>query len=60
MVDYFVYESFYVDDGVMVGVGIKIWYFVYVFGGFVIGKNVSVGQNVMIGFDVSVGDNCKL
>lgn len=32
MVDYFVYEFVYVDDGVEVGVGIKIWYFCYVMG----------------------------
>jgi len=57
---YFVHESSYVDDGVTVGEGTKIWHFSHILGGSRIGRNCSVGQNVMIGPDVSVGDNCKI
>ncbi|WP_026060544.1 acyltransferase [Pseudaminobacter salicylatoxidans] len=57
---FFVHESSYVDDGVTVGDGTKIWHFSHILGGTRIGRNCSVGQNVMIGPDVSVGDNCKI
>lgn len=56
----FVHESSYVDDGVELGAGTKIWHFSHVLKGSRIGANCSVGQNVMIGPDVSVGDNCKI
>lgn len=57
---FFVHESSYVDDGVTVGEGTKIWHFSHILGGTRIGRNCSIGQNVMIGPDVSVGDNCKI
>lgn len=58
--DYSVHESAYVDDGVEVGKGTKIWHFSHVLKGSRIGANCSIGQNVVIGPDVSVGDNCKI
>ncbi|MEL7214113.1 MAG: DapH/DapD/GlmU-related protein [Pseudomonadota bacterium] len=56
----FVHESAYVDDGVEIGAGTKIWHFVHVLGGTRIGKNVILGQNVMAGPDVTIGDGCKV
>lgn len=56
----FVHESAYVDDGVEVGAGTKIWHFAHILPGSRIGANCSIGQNVMIGPDVPVGDNCKI
>lgn len=56
----FVHESSYVDDGVELGEGTKIWHFSHILKGSRIGKNCSIGQNVMIGPDVPVGDNCKI
>lgn len=56
----FVHESAYVDDGVEVGSGTKIWHFAHILPGSRIGANCSIGQNVMIGPDVPVGDNCKI
>ncbi|MGB3389418.1 MAG: DapH/DapD/GlmU-related protein [Pseudaminobacter sp.] len=58
--DSFVHESAYVDDGVELGAGTKIWHFSHILKGSRIGANCSVGQNVMIGPDVTVGDNCKV
>lgn len=58
--DSFIHESSYVDDGVELGTGTKIWHFSHILKGSRIGANCSVGQNVMIGPDVSVGDNCKI
>ncbi|WP_315919362.1 acyltransferase [Mesorhizobium sp. SP-1A] len=57
---YFIHESSYVDDGVSLGDGTKVWHFSHILGGSRIGRNCSIGQNVMIGPDVSVGDNCKI
>lgn len=56
----FVHESAYVDDGVELGEGTKIWHFSHILSGSRIGRNCSIGQNVMIGPDVPVGDDCKI
>lgn len=59
-VDFFLHESSYVDDGVSIGAGSRIWHFSHVIKGSRIGANCSIGQNVVIGPDVTVGDNCKI
>lgn len=56
----FVHESAWVDDGVEVGDGSKIWHFVHVLSGTKIGKNCVLGQNVMAGPSVIIGDGCKV
>lgn len=56
----FVHESAYVDDGVELGEGTKIWHFSHILPRTLIGRNVSIGQNVVAGPDVTVGDNCKI
>ncbi|MGE0281728.1 MAG: DapH/DapD/GlmU-related protein [Rhizobiaceae bacterium] len=56
----FVHESSYVDDGVELGEGTKIWHFSHILFGTRIGKNCAIGQNVMVGPSVTVGDNCKI
>lgn len=56
----FVHESAYVDDGVVVGEGTKIWHFSHILSGVKIGASCVIGQNVMIGPDVVVGDRCKI
>lgn len=56
----FVHGSSYIDEGVVLGAGTKVWHFSHILSGCRIGENCSIGQNVMIGPDVSVGDNCKI
>ena len=56
----FVHETACVDDNVTIGEGTKVWHFVHLLSGTVIGENCSLGQNVMIGPDVSVGNGCKI
>lgn len=56
----FVHESSYVDDGVELGDGTKIWHFSHILSGTRIGRGCAIGQNVMIGPDVTLGDNCKI
>ncbi|MGE0145114.1 MAG: acyltransferase [Planctomycetota bacterium] len=55
-----VHESAYVDDGVEIGDGTKIWHFCHVLPGARLGRNCNLGQNVMIGNDVVIGDNVKI
>lgn len=55
-----IHESSYVDAGVEIGEGSKIWHFSHILPNTRIGKNVSIGQNVVIGPNVVVGDNVKI
>ena len=56
----FVHESAWVDAGASIGAGTRIWHFVHVLPGTVIGQNCVLGQNVMAGPDVSIGNGCKI
>lgn len=57
---YFKHDSAYIDEGVIIGDGTKIWHFSHILKGVTIGQNTIIGQNVMIGPDVRVGNNCKI
>ena len=54
---FFVHESSYVDDGVQIGRGTKIWHFCHVQGGAVIGERCSLGQNVNVARGVELQDD---
>ncbi len=56
----FIHESAYVDEGVFIGDGTKIWHFCHVQSGACIGENCSLGQNVNIANNVHVGNNVKI
>ena len=58
--DHFVHPSSFVDEGVNIGKGTRIWHFCHVLKGSRIGENCVLGQNVMVGPDVSVGEGCKI
>lgn len=60
MSEFFVHESSYVDDGVEIGEGTKVWHFCHVQKGARIGKNCSLGQNVNVSNNVQIGDNVKI
>jgi len=55
-----IHESAYVDAGVEIAEGTKIWHFSHILGGVSIGRNVNIGQNVVIGPKVKVGDDVKI
>lgn len=57
---YHKHESSYVDHGVFVGKGTKIWHFSHILPGSRIGESCTIGQNVVIGPDVSIGNKCKI
>jgi UDP-2-acetamido-3-amino-2,3-dideoxy-glucuronate N-acetyltransferase len=55
-----IHETAYVDAGVEIGEGTKIWHFSHILGQVSIGRNANIGQNVVIGPRVNVGDNAKI
>lgn len=57
---FFVHESSYIDEGVSIGDGTRIWYFCHIQKGAVIGKNCSLGQNVNVANNVKIGDGVKI
>ncbi len=58
--DYFVHESSYVDEGVTIGAGTKVWHFSHIQSGSRIGQKCVFGQNVNVGNNVTIGDFCKI
>lgn len=57
---YFIHESSYIDEGVTIGEGTKVWHFCHIQQGAVIGENCSLGQNVNIANDVKIGNGVKI
>lgn len=55
-----VHETAIVDPGAAVGAGTRIWHWVHVSAGAVIGDGCSLGQNVYVGNDVHIGNNVKI
>lgn len=49
-----------VDDGATIGDGSRVWHWVHVSAGAVIGQRCSLGQGVFVGNDVTIGDNVKI
>lgn len=56
----FIHESAYVDEGVQIGNGTKIWHFCHIMGGAVIGERSSLGQNVVVMNGTTIGNNVKI
>jgi len=55
-----IHETAIIDDGATIGDGSRIWHWVHVCSGAVIGKDCSFGQNVFVGNKVTIGDNVKI
>ena len=58
--DFFKHETACVDEGAQVGSGTRIWHWVHICGGAVLGRNCILGQNVYVGNKVVIGNNVKL
>lgn len=58
--NFFVHESSYVDDGVNIGEGTKIWHFSHISKGATIGSGCNLGQNVFVGNGVRIGNKVKI
>ncbi len=57
---YTVHPTAIVDTGASIGAGTRIWHWVHVCGGAVLGQGCSLGQNVFVGNDVRIGNNVKI
>ena len=60
MKKYFVHQSAFIDDNVIIRDGSKIWHFSHIQEGAEIGRECSIGQNVNIGNNVKVGNYVKI
>lgn len=60
MMSYYVHESSYLDDNVVIGNNTKIWHFCHIQSGAVVGENCSLGQNVNISNNVHIGSEVKI
>jgi len=49
-----------VDEGATIGADSRIWHWVHICSGAVIGKRCSLGQNVFVGNRVRIGNNVKI
>lgn len=56
----FIHDSAIVDEGATIGADSRVWHFVHICGGAIIGKKCSLGQNVFVGNKVIIGDDCKI
>lgn len=57
---YFAHASSYIDEGVEIGEGTKIWHFCHIMQGSKIGRNCNIGQNVVISPGVVLGNRVKI
>jgi len=57
---YFVHNSAFVDEKVLIGKGTRIWHFSHIQSRAVIGENCTLGQNVFVASNVVIGNNVKI
>jgi UDP-2-acetamido-3-amino-2,3-dideoxy-glucuronate N-acetyltransferase len=55
-----IHPSAIVDLGAQIGEGSRVWHFVHICSGAILGREVSLGQNVFVGNRVIIGDRCKI
>jgi len=58
--EYFVHQSSYVDEGVVIGKGTAIWHFCHIMKGAKIGENCKFGQNVVVHGTAVIGNGVKI
>ena len=58
--NYTKHETAIIDPGAQIGQDTRVWHWVHVCSGAVIGEKCSLGQNVFIGNRVTVGNNVKI
>jgi UDP-2-acetamido-3-amino-2,3-dideoxy-glucuronate N-acetyltransferase len=55
-----IHSTAIVDKGAQIGDESRVWHWVHVCSGAIIGRGCSLGQNVFVGNDVVIGDNVKI
>ncbi len=58
--NYSKHETAIIDVGAQIGNETRVWHWVHICGGAVIGEKCSLGQNVFIGNRVTIGNNVKI
>ena len=58
--NYYVHPTAVIDEGCIIGSGVRIWHFCHIMQGAEIGEQCSLGQNVMIASGVRLGRNVKV
>ena len=58
--DYFAHESAVIGSDAYIGKNCRIWHFVHVSSGAVLGADVSLGQGVYVASTAVIGDRCKI
>ncbi len=56
----FIHDTAIIDGGARIGTDTRIWHWVHICAGAVIGNACSIGQNVFIGNKVVIGHNVKI
>ena len=58
--DYFAHETAVIDEGCIIGEGVKIWHFSHIMSNCEIGDKCNIGQNVVVSPKVILGKNVKI
>lgn len=58
--NYSKHETAIIDEGAQIGAETRVWHWVHICSGAVIGEKCSLGQNVFIGNRVRIGNNVKI
>ena len=60
MTEFQAHPTAIIDEGARIGAGTRIWHWVHICSGAIIGSRCSLGQNVLVGNKVTIGDNVKI
>jgi UDP-2-acetamido-3-amino-2,3-dideoxy-glucuronate N-acetyltransferase len=59
-VKYTVHDTAIVDTGATIGTNTRVWHWVHICSGAIIGDECSLGQNVFVSNKVNIGHRCKI
>jgi UDP-2-acetamido-3-amino-2,3-dideoxy-glucuronate N-acetyltransferase len=57
---YWSHDTAIIDEGATIGDGSRVWHWVHVCSGAVIGRDCVLGQNVFVGNQVIIGNNARI
>ena len=57
---FFAHPTAVIDEGCVIGSGVKIWHFSHIMPNSIIGDNCNIGQNVVVSSGVKLGKNVKV
>lgn len=60
MAVYFAHSTATIDEGSVIGAGVKIWHYSHIMAGAILGEKCNIGQNVVVSPGVTLGKNVKV